>query len=119
MRFAEYAQFFVFVPSHLSPLQGNEPAKEAVRRLEVNLRPMAELELKADELRDAEQQFQVPIIILFVLRAAAMLQFVFVCQIGRRYHNGLNCPQNITRAIEWYTLLLFFITEQFETHKSV
>lgn len=58
----------------------NEPAKEAVRRLEVNLRPMHELEAKADELRDPEQQFQ----------------------IGRRYHNGLNCPQNVARAIEWY-----------------
>jgi TPR repeat protein len=60
--------------------RGNEPAKEAVRRLEVNLRPMSELEAKADELRDAEQQFQ----------------------IGRRYHNGLNCPQNIVHAIQWY-----------------
>jgi TPR repeat protein len=60
--------------------KGNEPAKEAVRRLEVNLRPMEELEAKAEELKDPEQQFQV----------------------GRRYHNGLNCPQNIPRAIEWY-----------------
>lgn len=51
-----------------------------MRRLEVNLRPMHELEAKADELRDAEQQFQ----------------------IGRRYHNGLNCPQDLARAIEWY-----------------
>lgn len=41
---------------------------------------MAELEAKADELKDPEQQFQV----------------------GRRYHNGLNCQQDIGRAIEWY-----------------
>jgi hypothetical protein len=51
---------------------------------------MEELEAKADELKDPEQQFQV----------------------GRRYHNGLHCPQNIPRAIEWYLLVFFMFKKK-------